>query len=83
MSSKVETCGIEGCSQPAKRSISAKNLGGTTLRVRTSSHRVNLCKDHYKQFKKETKQDRVVEKARFKPLGGVRASGKDSRVNAI
>jgi hypothetical protein len=83
MSPKVETCGIEGCSQPAKRSISTKNLGGTTLRVKTSSHRVNLCKDHYKQFKKETKQDRAIEKARFKPFGGARASGKDSRVNAI
>jgi len=82
MSPKVETCGIEGCNEPAKRSISTKNLGGTTLRVKVSSHRVNLCKDHYKQFKKETKQERAIEKARFKPFG-VRASGKDSRVNAI
>ncbi|HVP23120.1 MAG TPA: hypothetical protein VMS77_04335 [Conexivisphaerales archaeon] len=83
MSPKVGTCGIEGCSQPAKRSISAMNLSGTTLKVRTSSHRVNLCRDHYKQFKKETKQDRAIEKARFNPLGGLRPSGKDSRVNAI
>ena len=83
MSPKVETCGIEGCNEPAKRSISSKNLGGTTLRVKIASHRVNLCKDHYKQFKKETKGDRAIEKARFKPFGGMRASGKDSRVNAI
>ncbi len=83
MSPKVETCGIEGCSQPAKRSISAKNLGGTSLKVRASSHRVNLCKDHYKQFKKETKQDRAIEKARFNPMGHLRPSGKDSRVNLI
>ncbi len=83
MSPKVEVCGVEGCSQPAKRSISAKNLAGTTLRVRSSSHRVNLCKDHYKQFKKETKGEREIEKARFKPFGGLRSSGRDSRVNPI
>jgi hypothetical protein len=82
MSPKVELCDIEGCSQPAKRSISSKNLAGTTLKVRSSSHRVSLCRDHYKQFKKETKEDRAIEKARFKPFGTLR-SGKDSRVNPI
>jgi len=68
MGPKVELCGIEGCGQPAKRSISASNLAGTSLKVRTSSHRVNLCKDHYKQFKKETKEERDIERARFKNL---------------
>ena len=83
MSPKVGTCGIEGCSQPEKRSISSKSLAGTTLRVKTPLHRVSLCKDHYKQFKKETKQEREIEKAKFKPFGGSRPSGKDSRVNAV
>ncbi|MGA1974818.1 MAG: hypothetical protein ABSG92_04215 [Conexivisphaerales archaeon] len=83
MSPNVDICGIEGCSQPAKRSISTKNLAGTSLRVKASARRVNLCKVHYKQFKKETKEDRAIEKARFKPFGRPHASGKDSRVNAI
>jgi hypothetical protein len=83
LSGKTDLCSVEGCSQPSKRSISAKNLAGTTLRTRASTHRVNLCKDHYKQFKKETKGERAIEKARFKPFGGLRAAGKDSRVNAI
>jgi hypothetical protein len=68
MSPRLELCGIEGCNQPSKRSISSKNLAGTTLRSRASSNRVNLCKDHYKQNKKETKGEREVERARFKNL---------------
>jgi len=68
MDSKNEICSIEGCNLPAKRSISSKNIAGTTLRARTSSSRVNLCKDHYRQFKKETKADRDIERARSKNL---------------
>ncbi len=82
MSGKSDLCGIEGCSLPAKRSLSAKYLAGTTLRAKVSSHRVNLCRDHYKQFKKETKEERAIEKARFKPYGAFRP-GKDSRVNPV
>ncbi|HVP24060.1 MAG TPA: hypothetical protein VMS77_09145 [Conexivisphaerales archaeon] len=68
MSPKVELCGVEGCSRPAKRSVSSKNLAGTSLRVSASSNRANLCKEHYKQFKKETKGEREIERARFKNL---------------
>lgn len=68
MAPKEETCDIEGCSQPAKRSISFRNLAGTSLKAKASSHRVNLCKDHYRQFKKETKREREIERARFKNL---------------
>jgi hypothetical protein len=68
LSPKVETCSVTGCGLPSKRSISIRNLAGTNLKVSSSAGRVNLCKDHYKQFKKETKGNREVERARFKNL---------------
>lgn len=36
------------------------------MSVKASSGRVHLCKEHYKQFKKETREDREVSRARFK-----------------
>jgi|YelNatPaOPRAMG01_1025707.scaffolds.fasta_scaffold295021_2 hypothetical protein len=59
-------CDVEGCGRPSRRSVSARNLAGTGLSVKASSGRVHLCKEHYKQFKKETREDREVSRARFK-----------------
>jgi hypothetical protein len=54
-------CEVLGCTKPAERSVSAENAKSAGLKFEEGLKRVHLCKDHYRQFKKETKQDRVLE----------------------
>ena len=59
-------CSIQGCDQTAERSMSGtKARMATDLVVNSSNKRVYLCKSHYKEWKKATKQDRENERARW------------------
>ena len=49
---KGAKCNIEGCDK-------------TGLRVSTMDKKTVLCKEHYKEWKKETKDDRSLERARY------------------
>jgi len=42
-----------------------KKVEGAGLKVSSSSKKTVLCKDHYKDWKKETKDDRALERARY------------------
>lgn len=55
---KEETCDVAGCDRPAERSFSVKRVSGTDLKLKSEGLRnVHLCKDHYRQMKKQTKND--------------------------
>jgi len=55
-------CGIQGCSEMADRSISAKRLEKAEMNISESvGKRAHLCKKHYREFKKKTKKDRELE----------------------
>jgi hypothetical protein len=56
-----ETCQTKGCGKPAERSVSGEAAKGANLPVEEGLKRVHLCKEHYKQFKKATKQDRILD----------------------
>jgi hypothetical protein len=58
-------CGVSGCKNPAERSLSRTDIGGSGLSVSGDSRRVYLCRDHYKQWKKATKQSRSLERSRW------------------
>ncbi|MDD1743608.1 MAG: hypothetical protein LUO85_03180 [Methanomassiliicoccales archaeon] len=58
---EMGNCEVLGCTKPAERSVSAENAKSAGLKFEEGLKRVHLCKDHYRQFKKETKQDRVLE----------------------
>ena len=63
---KGESCGVSGCSEPAQRSISGSKASmASDLEVNTSNKRVYLCRQHYKEWKKATKEDRENERARW------------------
>jgi len=63
---KGESCGVSGCSEPAQRSISGSKASmASDLEVNTSNKRVYLCRHHYKEWKKATKEDRENERARW------------------
>ncbi len=56
-------CSVSGCSNDAVRSLETGKVKKTGLKV-GESRRTYLCKEHYKEFKKETKKDRTLEKWR-------------------
>ncbi|MGE0242384.1 MAG: hypothetical protein AB7F53_00315 [Nitrososphaeraceae archaeon] len=60
-------CSVKGCSEQAERSMSeGKGRMATDLDLASTSKRIYLCKNHYKEWKKATKEDRETERARWK-----------------
>jgi len=57
----TEVCNVKECGKPAERSVSGDSAIGAKLNVDEDLKRVHLCKDHYKQYKKSTKKDRLLE----------------------
>ncbi len=62
---KGADCSVEGCKNPAERSLSFEQISKSSLKVNTTSRRAYLCHEHYKQWKKETKKDRDIERTLF------------------
>jgi hypothetical protein len=63
---KGVACSVQGCDQIALRSMSgSKAAMAIDLMVDSSSKRIYLCRQHYKDWKKATKEDRENERARW------------------
>jgi hypothetical protein len=62
---KGVNCSVDGCDKMAERSMSGSKATMATSMGLGAAKRVYLCKDHYKEWKKETKQDRENERARW------------------
>jgi hypothetical protein len=58
-------CSVVGCKNPAIRSLSRSEVGGSGLSVGGEGRRVYLCHDHYKDWKKATKKSRSLERSRW------------------
>jgi hypothetical protein len=56
-------CSVTGCSNDAVRSLQTDRVKNAGLKV-GEARKTYLCKEHYKEFKKETKKDRTLEKWR-------------------
>lgn len=60
---KVRSCDIVGCDKTAERAVSGKKVDKAGLRLSSNPDKnAHLCKDHYREFKKKTKKDRVIER---------------------
>ncbi|MCX6653081.1 MAG: hypothetical protein NT137_07005 [Methanomassiliicoccales archaeon] len=57
----VERCMVKDCGKEAERSVSGESAREAGLDVEEGTKRAHLCKDHYRQFKKATKQDRILD----------------------
>ena len=57
-------CSVEGCGNNAFRSLNQEKVSSVGLHV-IDSKRAYLCKDHYKIYKKATKQETTINKWRF------------------
>jgi hypothetical protein len=62
---KGVNCSVQGCDQSAQRSMSGSKARMASDLVVDSDKRVYLCKTHYKEWKKATKEDRENERARW------------------
>jgi len=63
---KGVNCSVSECTNSAERSISGSKASmASDLEVNTSNKRVYLCRQHYKEWKKATKEDRENERARW------------------
>ena len=50
-----EKCNVNGCSEPAERSINIKKVEPTGMDIEPGCRQVHLCKAHYKEWKKLSK----------------------------
>ena len=57
-------CSVVNCNEMAIRSISSEKVESSGLKL-TDSKRGYLCEQHYKEYKKKSKDDRRVEKWRW------------------
>jgi hypothetical protein len=62
---KGVSCSVKGCANAAERSISRQQLAGSSLSVASEGHRVYLCKEHYREWKKGTKKSRDMDRSRW------------------
>ena len=63
--SKGAKCNVDGCQNEGARSLNTTKVENAGLRVTSAGKKTVLCKDHYKEWKKESKDDRDLERARF------------------
>ena len=57
-----EVCDVLGCDKTVERSFNIKQVSRSSLKLKNPDIRqVHLCKEHYKEFKKETKTDREID----------------------
>ncbi len=63
--SKGAKCNVDGCDENGARSLNTAKVERTGLRVNSEGKKSVLCKVHYKEYKKESKDDRSLERARF------------------
>jgi len=62
--SKGVKCSVIGCDKPAVRSLSPQRIP-SALRVEASGRRAYLCRDHYKEFKKLIREEKLIERWRY------------------
>ncbi len=64
-SNEAEICEIKGCKNEVVRSIPTKNILKNLPKAKLENEnkkRTHICKDHYKQFKKATKEERDLKR---------------------
>ena len=63
--SKGAKCNFAGCDSDGARSINTTKVENAGLDVSSAGKKTVLCKEHYKEYKKNSKDDRDLERARY------------------
>lgn len=56
-------CSVKNCNNDAIRSIARDKVSNAGLKV-NGSRRAYLCREHYKEYKKGSKKEKILEKWR-------------------
>jgi hypothetical protein len=59
-------CSVKGCEKDATRSLPRDKVSSAGLKVDDGIRRSYLCRDHYKEYKKGSKKDKLLEQWRYK-----------------
>jgi len=59
-------CSVKGCDKDAVRSLPRDKVSSAGLKIDEGTRRSYLCRLHYKEYKKGSKKDKMLEKWRFK-----------------
>ncbi len=62
---KGAKCNVDGCMNDGARSLNTAKVENAGLEVNSTGKKTVLCKQHYKEYKKESKDDRALERARY------------------
>jgi hypothetical protein len=62
---KGAKCSVDGCANDGVRSLNTTKVEKAGLRVISTGKKTVLCKQHYKEYKKASKDDRELERARY------------------
>ena len=62
---KGAKCNVDGCTNDGARSLNTTRVETAGLKVNSAGKKTVLCKQHYKEYKKESKDDRALERARY------------------
>ena len=58
----TEKCSVMGCDSAVHRSMSRKKIEDSTdLKLKGEGKRAGLCKEHYRDYKKATKEERKLD----------------------
>lgn len=60
---KGVTCSVKNCDKDAIRSLARDKVSSAGLKV-NEGRRSYLCREHYKEYKKGSKKDKLLEKWR-------------------
>lgn len=63
--SKGAKCDVGGCDKDGARSLNTTKVENAGLQVSSAGKKTVLCKEHYKEWKKATKDERDLERARY------------------
>jgi len=62
---KGAKCNVDGCTNDGARSLNTTRVENAGLKADSIGKKTVLCKQHYKEYKKESKDDRALERARY------------------
>ena len=59
-------CSVKGCDKEAVRSLPRDKVSSAGLKIDEGTRRSYLCRDHYKEYKKGSKKDKLLEQWRHR-----------------
>ncbi|MEM0155676.1 MAG: hypothetical protein QW597_03630 [Thermoplasmataceae archaeon] len=58
---KVKTCEVSGCDRESFKTVEGE-LASKVFSLKEKKTKIHLCKEHYKEYKKNTKKERELKR---------------------